>query len=608
MTRSRASREQLRGTINYGSKLKNQKGDNKASTLNAFRPPPPTLPAQSKSPAKPPPKRTSRPSTSKAPPPPPRKQTKRILVTEEEQAEWDREAQVVEAQKKGAEADREGKRARVAVRNSRGNIDDDDDPATRPQPNLKPLTSFSRQPNLASSRLPNPKTATPLSEQPAIPNKPSRKEPFKSILKPPPLPPHPTRPKPPNQPSVSSLNVPESPRSGSTTTKPTIKPLTSRADQLFQATVLQPKTEPGRELLKKKKLTTMQAPSIVKLESGNDKRDGTTLLDDDEEELSFSSPEKKGGKKNYLPSGIAARASSILLASKTSHSLWLHDISRKLYSPTNSTGTTTSGIGRNKRELELSLEPDLKLIILEIMDPSSNQSEAGTGGGGGGTRGSSKTLFTRCRLDLSSPTSDSIDASSAEGTVDLDMTGLVLFSLHNHRAPTSSSSSMSFSFPQSRPNPFDATNPKEDENERGKKRTLFIPQGSLDFRVFREGSEVWVFSSGEGGGAGGGISEVGLNEDKESWKIETKRREDSTDEVKQEDRNKGRSLTEEATRKDEIDLDGKEVEREDVKVKWEVDRRKKEDIEREEEEKRKMEKKRERVKKGLVVTKFGVLV
>lgn len=101
------------------------------SALNAFRPPPPTLPAQSKSSAKPPPKRTSRPSTSKAPPPPPRKQTKRILVTEEEQAEWDREAQVVEAQKKGAEADREGKRPRVAVRDSRGNIDDDDDPATR---------------------------------------------------------------------------------------------------------------------------------------------------------------------------------------------------------------------------------------------------------------------------------------------------------------------------------------------------------------------------------------------------------------------------------------------------------------------------------------------
>jgi hypothetical protein len=167
---------------------------------------------------------------------------------------------------------------------------------------------------------------------------------------------------------------------------------------------------------------------------------------------------------------------------------------------------------------------------------------------------------------------------------------------------------MSFSFPQSRPNPFDATNPKEDENERGKKRTLFIPQGPFDFRVFREGLEVWVFSSGEGGGAGGGISEVVLNEDKESWKIETKRREDSTGEVKQEDRNKERSLAEEAMRKERMDLDDEDVEPREVKIKWEVDRRKKEDIEREEEEKRKMEKKRERVKKGLVVTKFGVLV
>ena len=43
-------------------------------------------------------------------------------------------------------------------------------------------------------------------------------------------------------------------------------------------------------------------------------------------------------------------------------------------------------------------------------------------------------------------------------------------------------------------------------------------------------------------------------------------------------------------------------------MKWAMDRRSKAEIERDEEEKRKIQKKRDRVRKGLVLTKFGILV
>lgn len=92
--------------------------------------------------------------------------------------------------------------------------------------------------------------------------------------------------------------------------------------------------------------------------------------------------------------------------------------------------------------------------------------------------------------------------------------------------------------------------------------------------VMKEGSEVWVF--------GGGFGEVELNEERESWRISSgKMREEW---VKEE---------EESGKREQGEVE--------MEVRWELRGR-----DREEEEARR--KKRERVKKGLVVTKFGILV
>jgi hypothetical protein len=101
------------------------------------------------------------------------------------------------------------------------------------------------------------------------------------------------------------------------------------------------------------------------------------------------------------------------------------------------------------------------------------------------------------------------------------------------------------------------------------------------------------------GGTGGGINEVELNEEKDTWKVEVM---PSTleAEVKAEER--------EADRKDEMLLD---LDEKGQGTKEWVDEESRE-IRSGEEEKRKKEqekeKKREQVRKGLIVTKFGILV
>lgn len=96
--------------------------------------------------------------------------------------------------------------------------------------------------------------------------------------------------------------------------------------------------------------------------------------------------------------------------------------------------------------------------------------------------------------------------------------------------------------------------------------------------ALKEGSEVWVL------GQGGGYGEVELNEERETWKIGSINEEES---VKEEEENR---------KEQEGERDS------EMEVRWEAAGRE----ERELEEKRR--KKRERVKKGLVVTKFGILV
>ncbi|GAA5915593.1 uncharacterized protein JCM6883_004241 [Sporobolomyces salmoneus] len=547
-------------------------------SMSSFLPPTPTLPnvgankSSSTTTAKS--KQTSR----RPPPPPARKQIKRILVTESEQVEWDREEELEEAEQgRQSEEERGGKRRKRA----QGARETPSPPPPQArQPPTRSLTSILKKPPLPSP----PPPPIPRSMKPI-----TRTNPLATT----------SNLHPPASPSTSE---PESAPTSQASTPIVTKPLTLHSAKLFNAQINDSAQRP------KKLLTTLQAPPKIKLErdgiTGGD--DGARVLED--EEFSFSSPEKKGGgkkNKNYLPSGIAARANSILTAAKTDHTLWLHDLSRKLISASTEDKkvetTESAGGGRNKRELEALLEPDLKLIIVDVLDPTTQTTNDENPGGetrprGGG--GHQRTLLTRCRLDLSATTSPSSSPNEPEEEPnDLDLTGLVLFSLHNYRnssTSSSKSSGSSFSHPQIRPRPQDKI--KDDDALRT--RSLFIPQGPLDFRTFRPDLEVWVFAS-EGGGCGG-ISEIELNEDPETWRVspEAKRKEE---EVKKERQREG-----DGAEVDEMELEPEDGDR--AKIRWSSNLRSIDEMEREEEERRKEEKKRERVRKGLVVTKFGILV
>lgn len=321
--------------------------------------------------------------------------------------------------------------------------------------------------------------------------------------------------------------------------------------------------------------------------------------------------------------GIAARANSILTAAKTDHTLWLHGISRKLYGPlvsaTRRADRSTDAVDRprdsaltrgregrrSKAELEELIEPDLKLIIVEVLDLEttttlSERDYPAIRPGGGGGWASRHILSTRCRLDLSGPTTR---ADASEDANDLDLTGPVLFSLHNHRHSSSSSSS-TLLHPQVRPKPDDDDDDRYDADPVGsdgasttrKMRSLFIPQGPHDLSVFRPGQEVWAFASSDGAIGGGGICEIELNEDRSTWKVSSRStpRDDARD-----DDDDGRLGSDNDKEKANVVVDRGRVDnvRRDERAgrAWAGTENDKVPI-------------RDRVRKGLVVTKFGIVV
>lgn len=310
--------------------------------------------------------------------------------------------------------------------------------------------------------------------------------------------------------------------------------------------------------------------------------------------------------------------------------MWLHDISRKLHSSQSSTlgeDSDPTSIARNpnrsegartgkgrtgwwdKHDLEKALDPDLKLVILEVIAPPNNANglPEGGGAGGGGGVGSHRTVLTRCRLDLSpsrpggldpSLDPDGVTPSGGADSTDPDLTGLVLFSLHHQQGSSSSSSSSAaitaVPYPQVRPSltrdpsatskTARAVEARDGDEAKPRKRSLFIPQGPLDMRAFSVGIEVWVF--GEGGSAGArsgttsarGISEVELNEDEESWTVQSAH-EEPTEAVTT-------RATDSTGRQGEADHgpNGSERQTSGTGTEW------------------------ARVRKGLIVTKFGILV
>ncbi|GAA6060819.1 hypothetical protein JCM10212_000592 [Sporobolomyces blumeae] len=294
---------------------------------------------------------------------------------------------------------------------------------------------------------------------------------------------------------------------------------------------------------------------------------------------------------------MASRAAAVLSARRTDHSLWLHDLSRKLHprsedprrrrpaganpergetSSSSSRGTGTNGAARDgwtKREMNDALRPDLKLRVLEIVrsdrdsagEPGTRDEErrgAHPGYGGG------KTVLAKCLLVLPDGGRDAGEpdrpsrrtgpdspnsGSRAEKEIEPDLVGLVLFSFHGRSTGPSSTSAAV-------PSPLSTFPSRRATTDRNKQaspawprdrgtgsRTLFVPnhpnemvdlirrvtehqnrdgpvrtdQGSCattttttetTTKVDDRTIEVWVWN--------GGFDEVELNEDETTWRID----------------------------------------------------------------------------------------
>ncbi|GAA5930772.1 uncharacterized protein JCM15063_002453 [Sporobolomyces koalae] len=293
-----------------------------------------------------------------------------------------------------------------------------------------------------------------------------------------------------------------------------------------------------------KALASILARAPRPRDSDHDERreDSLTLHD---EEFSFSSPEKSRTTKSrsYLPSGIAARAHSILTANKTDHALWHHDLSRRLESYRRTDDPARSHSNRIElEELECWLEPELKLRVLQTFrETEDDTTELGPQAAviepnlitSRRRRQSRKTLLTQCQLVL--PNSDQNDSNSSnrQDLIDPSLIGLVLFSLHDATNPTTT-------------NPIYPVPVSSDQSlSANRNPTLVFPRTSRDLDTIQTGTQVWVFSSsssstistrsktttkatergggGDTGEYGRGIYQVELNELGSTWKIQDQR-------------------------------------------------------------------------------------
>ncbi|GAA5853018.1 hypothetical protein JCM9279_003785 [Rhodotorula babjevae] len=210
------------------------------------------------------------------------------------------------------------------------------------------------------------------------------------------------------------------------------------------------------------------------------------------EEAELWSPKKKKG--GYLVSGMAARASAVLAATRTDHTLWLHDMSRRLASASSSSATSTSVAGGLMLdELAQALKPAIRLVVVDV--PSSALGDE-PGAGASSTvsdrrRGAAqKTVLARCRIVL--PPSITRPPTSTPPPETDDLVGLVLFSLHERSGATSSAAS-SVPPPPPAPPPPPSSPSKRTTTSRTRPRSLVIPTVPPDLRWVRPGAEVWVW-------------------------------------------------------------------------------------------------------------------
>ncbi|GAA6053571.1 hypothetical protein NBRC10513_000263 [Rhodotorula toruloides] len=417
---------------------------------------------------------------------PPSKRARRVLATEEEMEEWEREKNGRKNEGAAEDEKEDGAEGLANGRRQIPRLSDTTAPPLNPQPPppprpaaaplkpFHPLTAFGLSPSLTPT---SPRLTTSSSSSTKRPARPAPVSALGRL----PLPlPAPGRPK-----------TPTTPREAES--KPT-RPLANLSSLLPVPSPATPKEKDGYKEKEKKPILAL-APSPSLIPSGAGVEDGETEEGEDE-----WSPRKKGRGKGYLHSGIAARTSSLLSTSRTTHTLWLHSLSRLL-----STHPSTDSSGGTKEKLLERMRPDVRLRVGEVLDPYSSAAGGAGGAGGGGGR---KTLLTRCRLILpSNSTSAPGEAEEGEGEGQgprrRDLEGLVFFSLH---FSTSSASSTSSSSSTTSSSTSAAAKP-----EPGQKTTLLVPQNPYDLaRFVCAGKEVWVWEP---------WGEVGVAEDPDEFRI-----------------------------------------------------------------------------------------
>ncbi|ORY85955.1 hypothetical protein BCR35DRAFT_302556, partial [Leucosporidium creatinivorum] len=179
---------------------------------------------------------------------------------------------------------------------------------------------------------------------------------------------------------------------------------------------------------------------------------------------SWSPKKKKGG---HILMGLASRASSILSSARTAQTLWLHNVSRQLTAHTQDQVLILPLLAKL-------LHPTIRLSVIEVL-PFGSARVASEPTSSPSRRDERKVILARCRLArIEGDAGSTISSTSA---VDLEIPGLVLFSLNEHPPASSQLGGV----PRKKRDPEDDT------------RTVFVPSNPHDLRFIAEGAEVWIW-------------------------------------------------------------------------------------------------------------------
>ena len=161
--------------------------------------------------------------------------------------------------------------------------------------------------------------------------------------------------------------------------------------------------------------------------------------------------------------GLASRATSIINAVKTDHTLWIHDISRTI--------TANASMPLTPLLLSKLLQPAIRLRVVEILNF--------------GVIGVAEVPSTP-ELWQESRTITALCSVVNENDLADDEQGLVVFSLHNRAR--NSSGPIAVSVPRRRAK-------QKDGSYKMDSVSIFVPGNPFDLRYIEVGSECWVWDT-----------------------------------------------------------------------------------------------------------------